>query len=109
LKDANGNVIATQVTYKGPWDGFYKFLELDAGTYTFELDQSSVSGELTTAGSFTVTLVDGEDYLLADFGVAEVLPVTGLNSAELALVALGLLLLGTPAVLAANKWGFAEE
>ena len=60
LKDADGNVIATQITATGPWDGFYKFLELDAGTYTFMLDLSSVSGALTTAGSFTVTLVDGK-------------------------------------------------
>ncbi len=109
LKDADGNVIATQTTFKGAWDGFYKFLELDAGTYTFVLDTTSVSGELTTAGSFTVTLADGEDYLLADFGVAEVLPVTGFDSGELALLAIAMLMLGTLAVLGARKWGFEEE
>jgi LPXTG-motif cell wall-anchored protein len=103
LKDADGNVIATQITAKGAWDGFYKFLELDAGTYTFVLDLTSVTGELTTAGSFTVTLVDGDDYLLADFGVAEVLPKTGLDSEGLTLLAVGLLMLGAMAVLSTRK------
>ena len=103
MKDADGNVIATATTAKGAWDGFYKFVGLDAGTYTFVLDTSSVSGELTTAGSFTITLAEGDDYLLADFGVAEVLPVTGMESEGLTLLAIGLLLLGALAVLATRK------
>jgi len=109
LKDASGTVIATATTAKGPWDGWYKFVGLEAGRYTSSLDLSSVSGELTTAGSFTIDLADGEEYLLADFGVAEELPKTGFSSEELALLAFGLLVLGTLAVLAADKWGFVDD
>ncbi len=115
LKDGSGTVVATATTATGPWDGFYKFLELDAGTYTATLDMSSVKStyELTTAGSFTVTLEEGDDYLDADFGLYETedeaLPKTGFNSGELALIAIGMLMLGTLAVLAARKYGFEEE
>ncbi|MEA3511606.1 MAG: SdrD B-like domain-containing protein, partial [Actinomycetota bacterium] len=113
LKDASGTVVATLTTATGPWDGFYKFLELDAGTYTATLDMSSVKStyELTTPGAFTITLADGDDYLDADFGLyeEEELPKTGFETEELALLAIGLLMLGTLAVLAANRWGFAEE
>ena len=109
LKDADGNVIATLTTAKGAWDGFFKFLELDAGTYTIAIDMTSVDStyELTTAGAFTVTLADGEDYLLADFGLyaEEELPKTGVDSEGLTLFALGLLMLGTLGVLSTRKRG----
>ncbi len=100
LKDASGTVIATATTTKGPWDGWYKFVGLDAGKYTAVLDLSSVSGELTTAGAFTVDLAEGQEYLLADFGVAEELPKTGLDSSQMALLGFALLGAGSIAVLA---------
>jgi LPXTG-motif cell wall-anchored protein len=99
LKDANGTLIATATTAKGPWDGWYKFVGLDAGKYTASLDTKSVSGELTTAGSFTITLVDGQEYLDADFGVAETLPKTGMDAAALGLLGLMLLAAGAVAVM----------
>jgi LPXTG-motif cell wall-anchored protein/uncharacterized repeat protein (TIGR01451 family) len=106
LKDATGTIIATATTAHNTSlnaDGWYKFVGLDAGTYTSQLDTSSVSGDLTTAGAFTIDLADGEEYLDADFGVAEVLPKTGLDSEGLSLLALGLLILGSMAVLATRK------
>ncbi|MEA3511560.1 MAG: SdrD B-like domain-containing protein, partial [Actinomycetota bacterium] len=107
LKDADGTVIATLTTAKGAWDGFYKFLELDDGKYTIAIDMSSVdsSYELTTAGAFTITLADGDDYLDADFGLyaEEELPKTGVDSEGLTLFALGLLMLGSLAVLSTRK------
>ncbi len=114
LTDTDGNVVATETTVTGPWNGFYKFLELDAGTYTATLDMSSVKStyELTTAGAITITIVDGDDYVDADFGLVEPeeeLPKTGIDSQELGLVALGLLAIGTLAVLATRKQGREER
>jgi len=62
-----------------------------------------VSGQLTTAGAFTIDLVDGQAFLDADFGVAEVLPNTGTNAGALGLIGLILLALGTMAVLATRR------
>ena len=105
LKDVDGVVIATQTTFKDAWDGFYKFLGLDAGTYTAVLDLTSVTGELTTAGTFTIDLADGEDYTEADFGVAEALPKTGMDAAALALLGLALLVAGAVTVLLGRRRG----
>ncbi|MEN8234536.1 MAG: SdrD B-like domain-containing protein [Actinomycetota bacterium] len=101
LKDADGKVIATLTTAKNAWDGFYKFFinEGIPGTFTVALDTKSVTGALTTAGSFTVDLAGGDDYVDADFGVAEVLPKTGTNIESLGLLALALLAAGAVAVL----------
>ena len=70
-----GTIVAALTTASGAWDGFYKFLLNDGipGTYTIELDMSSVKStyELTTAGSFTYDIVDGDDILSADFGLYE--------------------------------------
>jgi hypothetical protein len=41
------------------------------GDYTVTLDMSSVGSELTTPGSYTLSLSDGEEDLTADFGVHE--------------------------------------
>jgi LPXTG-motif cell wall-anchored protein/uncharacterized repeat protein (TIGR01451 family) len=103
LKDANGTLIATATTAKGPWDGWYKFVGLDAGKYTITLDMTSVTGALTTAGSFTIELVEGQEYLDADFGVAETLPKTGTDAEALSLLALGLLMMGGLAVISTRK------
>ncbi len=106
LKDGEGNVIATATTATGAWVGFYKFVGLDAGTYTAMLDLSSVSGyEVTTAKSFTITLAEGDDYIEADFGLfkEEELPKTGADTEGITLFALGLLMLGTLAVLSTRR------
>ncbi|MGI9641219.1 MAG: DUF7507 domain-containing protein, partial [Acidimicrobiia bacterium] len=86
--------------------GLYLFSGLDAGTYRAELILSSIPKptdgdvKLTTAGSFTITLTDGESYLDADFGVASTLPVTGISSDRIALIGIALLLSGSVAVIA---------
>jgi LPXTG-motif cell wall-anchored protein len=117
LKDADGNVVATLTTATGAWVGFYKFLELDAGVYTAMLDLSTIGTyKVSTANSFTITLAEGDDYLDADFGLyeettpptttvppEETLPATGAETEGMALLGLGLLLLGTLAILATRK------
>jgi hypothetical protein len=52
-------------------NGFYLFENLRAGDFTSALVESSVSGLVlvTTAGSFTINLTDGQNFLSADFGV----------------------------------------
>ena len=115
LKDGDGNVVGTLTTATGAWVGFYKFLELDAGTYTATLDLSTIGTYgVTTANSFTITLAEGDDYLDADFGLyqapptttvppEETLPATGFNSEGLVVLAVGLLMLGALALLATRK------
>lgn len=102
LKDAAGTVLTTATTAKGPWDGWYKFVGLEAGTYTAAIDMSSVKStyELTTSGSFTVALEEGAEYLDADFGLyePEQLPNTGMNSGVLAILGVALLVGGAVAV-----------
>jgi LPXTG-motif cell wall-anchored protein len=90
-------------------NGLYLFAGLEPGTYTVELVLSSIprpqDGDLrlTTAGSFTVTLDDGEEYLDADFGVVATLPRTGIASDSLLIIALGLLAMGALAVLVSRR------
>ena len=112
LTDADGNVVGTLTTATGAWVGFYKFVGLDAGTYTATLDLTTIEDYgVTTANAFTITLAEGDDYLDADFGLykaeevvpEEELPKTGTDSEALALLALGLLMMGGLAVLATRK------
>ena len=56
--------------------GHYLVEGLVPGVYTVTLDLSSVSGTLTTPESYVVTLDLGMLFLDADFGVAQVAPVT---------------------------------
>jgi LPXTG-motif cell wall-anchored protein/uncharacterized repeat protein (TIGR01451 family) len=85
--------------------GLYLFSALEPGTYTAAVVLSSIPKpqdgdlKLTTAGSFTITLADGEAYLDADFGVASTLPKTGISSDRIALIGLALLLAGGLVVL----------
>ncbi|MGI9528970.1 MAG: DUF7507 domain-containing protein [Acidimicrobiia bacterium] len=87
-------------------NGLYLFSGLEEGTYKAELMLSSIPKptdgdvKLTTTGSFTITLADGQSYLDADFGVASTLPVTGISSDRIALIAVALLLSGTVAIIA---------
>ena len=64
-----------------------------------------MTGELTTVGAFTITLADGEDCTKADFGIAKVLPETGLDPAALALLGFALLAAGAVAVLFGRRRG----
>jgi LPXTG-motif cell wall-anchored protein/uncharacterized repeat protein (TIGR01451 family) len=109
LIDATGTVVGTATTAKGPWDGWYKFVGLDAGRYTATLDTTSVSGALTTPGAFTLDVVEGQEYLLADFGVAETLPKTGTDSGVLAWLGIGLLIVGGIALLATRRRRSGQE
>ena len=85
------NEVMTQVTNS---NGLYLFSGLDAGTYLVEVLTSTFpdNHELTTVGSYTVTVLDDESFLDADFGIIEVLPITGMELESVAL--LGLMLLG---------------
>jgi len=109
LTNAAGTVVGTATTAKGPWDGWYKFVGLDAGRYTATLDTTSVSGALTTAGAFTIDLAEGQGYLLADFGVAETLPKTGTDSGILTWLGIGLLMIGGLAIAATRRRRFDQE
>jgi LPXTG-motif cell wall-anchored protein len=89
--------------------GLYLFAALDAGTYKVEVILSSIPKpsegdlKLTTAGSFTVQLAEGQSYLDADFGVVATLPNTGIESDQIAVVALTLVLVGSMALFATRR------
>jgi LPXTG-motif cell wall-anchored protein len=89
--------------------GLYLFSALEAGTYKAELVLSSIpdpaegSNKITTAGSFTIDLAEGESFLDADFGIATELPVTGVSADMLALMAMMLLLAGGVALVATRR------
>jgi LPXTG-motif cell wall-anchored protein len=65
--------------------------------------------KLTTAGSFTIQLADGQSYLDADFGIVATLPKTGIASDQIALIALAMLLAGGLALLTTRKKEFGED
>jgi LPXTG-motif cell wall-anchored protein len=97
-------------------NGLYLFSGLPAGTYTVELILSSIptptdgSLKLTTPGSFTVTLADGESFLNADFGVVATLPNTGFSSDRIALIGLALLIAGGLVLLATRRrWRMGDD
>jgi LPXTG-motif cell wall-anchored protein len=58
---------------------------------------------VTTPSSYTVQLDAGENYLDADFGIVAVLPVTGLDTTNIAMIALALLLAGGVAVFITTR------
>ena len=97
----DGTVVGTTTT---DVDGKYIFIDLVPGTYVVTLDMSTIpqpsEGELklTTASSFTVILEAGDNHVDSDFGVVAVLPVTGIDTTSIALIALALLLAGGAAV-----------
>jgi LPXTG-motif cell wall-anchored protein len=99
----------TTITMNTNANGLYLFSGLEAGEYKSELILSSIpdpaegSLKLTTAGSFTIQLADGESFLDADFGVVAALPKTGLSADNLGLIALTLLILGGLAVLSTRR------
>lgn len=91
-------------------DGRYLFSALDPGNYVVAVTKSTFpeSTSLTTVSSFTIALVDGQEYLTADFGIAGSLPVTGLEIQQFAFlgvlfVALGAAVLGSGRKLDGNE------
>jgi uncharacterized repeat protein (TIGR01451 family)/LPXTG-motif cell wall-anchored protein len=100
LTNLDTGAVSTQTTNS---NGLYLFSALEAGNYTSALVKSSVSGELTTPGSFTIALADGQSFLDADFGLADALPATGLDTAQSAALGIGLLLLGAVLLLATRR------
>ncbi len=85
--------VLTQVTNA---NGRYLFSGLDAGTYLVEVLTSTFpdNHSLTTVGSYTVTVLDDESFLDADFGIVEILPVTGMELETAALIGLLMLAIG---------------
>jgi len=100
---------ATTVETTTNASGLYLFSALEAGEYKVELITSSIpppsdgDNKLTTAGSFTIQLLDDQAYLDADFGITATLPVTGISADSLALIALASMLLGGVAILATRR------
>jgi uncharacterized repeat protein (TIGR01451 family) len=84
-------------------NGNYLFTGLSPGNYRVEIIMSSVQGELTTPGSYTFLLLAGQSRLDADFGLADILPVTGVDADRLSTVGLILLTFGVVAVLATRR------
>jgi LPXTG-motif cell wall-anchored protein len=102
--------VQTTLTVTTNASGKYLFSGLPAGSYTVSVALSTVPNSsttplrFTTAGSFTIALPDGGSVLTADFGVvADTLPVTGINTDSIVLLAMMLLLIGTLAVLVTRR------
>lgn len=82
--------------------GFYRAVGLLSSNYRVAIDATSVTGGLSTPGSFTFFLAEGEERLDADFGVCGELPVTGADVDRQ--LPLGLGLAGLGVVLLAVTW-----
>ena len=76
--------------------GKYLFAALTAGAYEVTVNTSTAPDNtgLTTVGTYTITVVDGQSSLIADFGFAPQLPMTGLETADFGIAGLVLLLIG---------------
>ena len=102
---ATTQATAVPVTVATGPDGDYLVTALVAGDYVVTLDLSSVDSALTltTPASYAVTLQVGENFLDADFGLAQPqLPATGSDMDQLAWLGLVMLLIGA-AVLVADR------
>ena len=64
-----GPVVATTTTDSA---GAYLFSDLPAGDYAVSVGAGPIGTVLTTVGTFTVPLAEGEDYVDADFGFAPI-------------------------------------
>lgn len=100
LTNLDTGVTTTQTTNA---DGRYLFSALEAGNYTGALDLTTVSGDLTTPGSFTFVLPDGGQNLDVDFGVVDTLPDTGLDTEQTGLLGLLLALFGLVVLVATRR------
>ena len=61
-------------------DGTYSFGDLPAGTYVVTVGAGPAGTALTSVGTFTVELAEGEDFLDADFGFTPVIVEPELGS-----------------------------
>ncbi len=84
-------------------DGLYLFSGLDAGMYEVVSMGPGDGFALTTVGSFTIDLADGQSFLDADFGYAAVLPATGLEVLFFLRAGVALLGAGIATLLAARR------
>ncbi len=90
-------------------DGKYLFEHLPPGDYTVTVDTTSVPGmDPTTPTEKVLLLGPGEDYELGDFGFAvpepdEELPLTGFGADRLLVLGIGLIALGSLALLAIRR------
>ncbi len=77
-------------------NGKYLFSGLDAGTYLVEVLTSTLPDNygLTTVGSYTVTVLDDQSFLDADYGIVAILPVTGMELETIGLFGLLFLAIG---------------
>ena len=98
LTNTDTSVVSTKVTAA---DGMYLFSALAAGNYLVVIDLTTAPANhgLTTVGSYTLALADGEHFLTADFGLAETLPPTGMDLDDYSMMGLLLLLVGAGLLL----------
>ncbi|MCZ7532887.1 MAG: LPXTG cell wall anchor domain-containing protein [Acidimicrobiia bacterium] len=102
--------IQTSMTMLTGDDGKYLFSGLPEGNYKVDTKATWIPNPenlglgFTTPSSFTIALPDGGENLTADFGVvADQLPVTGLNTDTLLIVAILLMIAGAGAVLVTRR------
>jgi uncharacterized repeat protein (TIGR01451 family)/LPXTG-motif cell wall-anchored protein len=96
LTNLDTDVVVSMTTNE---DGMYLFSALVEGNYRVSVDRSTVSGALTTPGTYTLFLAESEESLDNDFGFAEKLPETGTELGDFALVGALLVLMGMAMVL----------
>jgi LPXTG-motif cell wall-anchored protein len=91
-------------------DGKYLFSGLFEGNYKVQVlignvpDAQDRTLRFTTSSTYTFFLPDAESRLTADFGViADTLPDTGINSDQILLAALVLLIAGSVAILTTRQ------
>jgi hypothetical protein len=84
-------------------DGKYLFVALAEGNCEAEIMMGSVSGAVTTAGSCSFFLCEGESLMTVDFGIVETLPVTGIDADRLAWAGIAALALGSLLVIVGRR------
>ncbi len=102
--------VQTTMTTVTNASGMYLFSGLPAGSYTVSVALSSVPNasttplRFTTPGAYTIGLPEGGSVLTADFGVVtDTLPVTGVNTDSIVLLAIMFLVGGALAVLLTHR------
>lgn len=98
LVDTVSGATRTAVTGAG---GHYLFAALAPGVYEVKVLTVTApdSTALTTAGTYAITLSEGQTSLIADFGFAQALPNTGFETADFGIAGFVLLLIGVSALV----------
>ena len=88
----NGTTLTTVTGASGQ----YLFAALTGGTYEVRVLTATApeNTALTTTGTYSISLSDGQTSLIADFGVAQALPTTGFETADFGIAGFVLLLIG---------------